>query len=522
MSERVAQLAQALGAEGVRALFGITGSGLSLALITALERLGVPFYATAHEGSAAIMAGAFARRSGTLGCAISIKGPGFANMLGGLLVDFYEQLPVLSVAEAFGPSVPGSRMHKRLDHEAAGRAFTKAYATLGDPRGTVAALAGIARAEIPGPVHLDLFDEAAGVLHERITPDPAADGSERVWSELRARLARSQRPVVIAGALAARRAWGAGLAGLRVPVFTTLAAKGVLDETAPFAAGVFTGDGRDLSPEARILPEADLVVGLGLRNAEVLSAKPFPCDLAIVDVVGDNAAGGFAPALFSRAAGDQPFGDVFDALSGKEWGRERVAEATTGMGLLLAGDEWLPGVLYRHLERELPAIGCLVVDTGYFCTVAEHAWRARSAASFLCSANGRSMGTALPSAIAAALADRSAPTVCVMGDGGAMYVADLRIAVAEALPVLFLLLSDGRYGSVADATSVVDASRRATTIARPSWFRAVEGLDCPAEQVKDEAAFVTALRRWDWRRGPLFLEAPFDPERYATMLKGVR
>src|SRR4029450_6566170 len=146
------------------------------------------------------MAGALARRSGTLGCAISIKGPGFANMLGGLLVDFYEQLPVLSVAEAFGPSVAASRMHKRLDHETAGRAFTKAYATLGDPRGTVATLAGIARAEIPGPVHLDLFDEAAGVLHERITPDPAADGSERGWYELPARRPRYTPSVGLSGA----------------------------------------------------------------------------------------------------------------------------------------------------------------------------------------------------------------------------------------------------------------------------------------------------------------------------------
>jgi len=33
---------------------------------------------------------------------------------------------VLSVAEAFGPAVAASRMHKRLDHESAGRAFTKA------------------------------------------------------------------------------------------------------------------------------------------------------------------------------------------------------------------------------------------------------------------------------------------------------------------------------------------------------------------------------------------------------------
>jgi acetolactate synthase-1/2/3 large subunit len=522
MSERVAELAQALGAEGVRALFGIPGSGLSLALITALERLGVPFYPTAHESSAAIMAGAFARRSGTLGCAVSIKGPGFANMLGGLLVDSYEQLPVLSMAEAFGPSVAASRMHKRLDHETAGRAFTKAYATLGDPRSTVARLAGIARAEIPGPVHLDLFDEDAGAIRERITSDPPAAASEGAWAELRARLVRARRPAVIAGALAARRAWGSRLAEVRVPVFTTLAAKGVLDETTPFAAGVFTGDGRELSPEAKILPEADLVVGLGLRNGEVLNARPFRCDLAIVDEIGDRAAAGFAPACICRSEGDGPFADVFDALSGKEWGRAHIAETTAAVRLHLAGDEWLPGALYRRLEGELPAIGCLVVDTGYFCTVAEHVWRARSAAAFLCSANGRSMGTALPSAIAAALADRTAPTVCVMGDGGAMYVADLRVAVAEALPVLFLLLSDGRFGSVAHATSVVGAGRRATTIARPSWFRAVEALECPAVQVKDEAAFVTAVRRWNWRHGPLYIEAPFDPERYATMISGVR
>jgi hypothetical protein len=43
-----------------------------------------------------------------------------------------------------------------------------------------------------------------------------------------------------------------------------------------------------------------------------------------------------------------------------------------------------------------------------------------------------------------------------------------------------------------------------------------------AEQVKDEAASVSALRRWDWRRGALFLEAVFDAERCATMLTGVR
>src|SRR5262249_7540137 len=161
-------------------------------------------------------------------------------------------------------------------------------------------------------------------------PDPAADDSDRALSELGAQVARSERPVVIAGSLAVRRPWGRRLATLRVPVFTTLAAKGVLDETTPFAAGVFTGDGRARSPEAIILAEADLVVGLGLRNLEVLSVKPFPCALAVVDVVGGPLADGFAPSALCRTSGDDAFDDILDALSVKEWGVERLAKATAG------------------------------------------------------------------------------------------------------------------------------------------------------------------------------------------------
>src|SRR5262245_10387996 len=110
----VQEMAVTLFSEGVRSCFGVTGSGLSWRLATALESCGVPYHAVGHEAAAAIMAGAFARQSGTLGCSLSIKGPGLANMIGGMLSNRYEQLPVLSISEAYDPAQPSSRMHKRL------------------------------------------------------------------------------------------------------------------------------------------------------------------------------------------------------------------------------------------------------------------------------------------------------------------------------------------------------------------------------------------------------------------------
>ncbi|HYS17510.1 MAG TPA: thiamine pyrophosphate-binding protein [Candidatus Binatia bacterium] len=520
MSGRIAELADALVTEGVRAIFGIPGSGLSLDLIAALERRDVPFYATCHEGAAAIMAGAFGRRTRTLGCSISIKGPGLANMLGGVLVNRYEQRPTLSVAEAFGTATPLSRQHKRLDHALAVAPYTKAYAALGDPGATMSALATTARAEIPGPVHLDLDADAAPSSPPPVAGSPPP--GEGAWAELERRVTRSERPAVIAGSLATRRPWGARLAALRIPVFTTFAAKGVIDETLRFAAGVFTGDGQALSPEARVLAEADLVVGLGLRNLEVLNARPLPCPVAIFDVVGGPTGDGFEPIARGPARDDADFGRLLDTLGGKAWGEDVVTDATRRVRARLTDNEWLPGALYLALEQALPDVGCFVVDTGYFCTVAEHVWRARSAEAFVASANGRSMGAGWPSAIGVALADRSRPTVCAVGDGGiATYFADLKLAIAERLPVLFLLLSDGRFGSVGGPAAARGVSSRATTVARPSWFKAVEMLGCPAEPVGDVGAFVTALKRWDCA-GPLFIEAVFDAALYAGMIDGVR
>lgn len=523
MNERILHLADVLFQHGVRALFGVAGSGLSWQLITAMEQRGIPYWGVAHEAAGAIMAGAYGRQTGSLGCAISIKGPGLANMFPGIVSNHYEQMATLSISEAYGPSSSRARMHKRLDHRGVLAGVVKAYVDLGDPAWTIARLAETAKSEIPGPVHLDLTPEE-GARSELFghesgeSADPAP-----VWDRLQRLIERSAKPAVLVGSLTTRSEWGPRLATLSVPIFATVAAKGVVDETRPYAAGIFTGDGKRLAPESVILKEADCIVGLGLRNLEILTPRPFSVPLVLLDAAADpRLTLGFNATETLLSAKSLHFETVLELLRGKGWGEELVAKSQASLRSALGAASWLPARLFAALETALPGARCLVLDTGLFCTVAEHLWRVSKPAEFLASANGRYMGTGLPMALGAALADRSRPTVCVVGDGGVRpYLAEFNLAIEEKLPLLLVLMSDGRYGSLAAAPSAAGLTSRAITLPRPSWRAAIGAMGCEAASVKTVDELTNCLRGWR-REGPLFLETRFDPDAYAAMTADLR
>jgi acetolactate synthase-1/2/3 large subunit len=516
-------VAAALLGAGVRAAFGVPGSGASLALLSAFEERGAPTAGVAHEAAAVLMAGGFFRASASPACAVSIKGPGVGNLLPGLLAARYEQWPILSASECYGGS-ERVRMHKRLDHAAALAPMVKCYATLGgDPAEVTARLIRCAGGEVPGPAHLDLASDGGGFVEAR-PPARAKQHPPQQLDRIRRSVDAAKRPVVIAGSLAARQAWGARLASLRIPVLTTVAAKGVVDEQTAWAAGVFTGAGGADAPERAVLAEADLVVGLGLRALEVLDVVPFGRPCVVLDAAADEHANAWEPDAVLSSATRAQFEELLDALAAREWGAPLVREVCASLRGRLARPAWLPGALFAELEDVFRARGTLVVDTGLFCTVAEHVYRAATPQAFLASANGRYMGTALPMALGAALARPDRPVVCTVGDGGLPpYLAELRLAIERRLPLLLLLLSDGGYASVASAISDASAaSQKLLRVGRPSWLAAVDGMGCAARQAAGLDEFASVVRGWRPDSGPLFLEARFDPEAYRTMTRGVR
>jgi acetolactate synthase I/II/III large subunit len=304
-------------------------------------------------------------------------------------------------------------------------------------------------------------------------------------------------------------------------VFTTATARGVLDEQSANSLGVYTGDGKQLAAEFHAFADCDLVVGLGLRNLEVLSTKGFGRPLILIDETDPQLTDGFGADVFWQTARGEDYQDVLSSLAARPWGRDLVEFSRARITAGLADDAWLPRSCFECLN-ELQFEYNAVVDTGSFCTIAEHCWYASPSRRFFGSSIGRFMGGSIPTAIGVATADAPKPVICIAGDGGIrMYIADFRIAAKEKLPLCLILMSDGRYGSVACTDSSGKMSRSAISVAGVSWSAAVEGMGCLVANVQSEDAFARAMAAWN-RAEPLFVECQFPVEAYASMIRNLR
>jgi acetolactate synthase-1/2/3 large subunit len=308
---------------------------------------------------------------------------------------------------------------------------------------------------------------------------------------------------------------------LSLPIFTAAAAKGTVNESLPCAAGVFTGAGGPLAPERHILPQADLIVAIGLRHNEVLSVKPFHCSSVQIDPLGENQSFGFK--FDSTIAGTPPQVEaLFNLLSEKQWGIELIEKTGQKLRKKLFAPSFLPANVYRCVERFFQNEIRLVLDTGNFCTIAEHAWAVRRPDLYLACGQGRYMGVSIPLGVGAAIHDPTIPTVVFTGDGGmGMFVAEIKLAVQDHLPLLIVLLTDSHLGTVRAGSLRKGLTQHPAVVTQASWVKAIAGFGLPAVRAEKIDQIEKYLSDWD-QRGPLFMEIPFDADEYQHMTDGIR
>ncbi len=505
---------------GITHAFGVTGSGPSLELITELERRGVVYTPVAHEASAVLMAGAVSREGKTKAVAITIKGPGFANAISGILSNHYENRPALVVSEAFGPFFPNDRMHKRMDQKKSVETFVKGYSSVDIDGENVKALLEAAETEVPGPICLELY----AVPGERATFEMMGSRYSSI-QEIGESLKTQEfiKPAIVLGSLATRKLRHVDFSALKIPVVTTAAAKGAIDETSPYSAGVITGEIKELSPEEAILKHADLIIAFGLRNTEVVSARKFSAPLIAIDVVRDRFADGFDPQMYIVTEDISSLAkEIIALLAEKKWGQDIITQWKKTVVDELFSHPWMPAPLFTLIQAIIPD-AALVLDTGLFCTVAETLWKAKTPSHFIGSSNGRFMGTSIPTAIGLSIANPEKEIVCVMGDGGIRpYLAEMRIAVEKNLPILFVLMSDEGYGSIASVGVLKNLSRNAFEIKESEWWRVVGAMDMRSARVDTLDEAVKMISMWKQNKTPMFIEAHFEPEAYRRMTEKLR
>jgi len=513
------QFAADFSTTGGRLAFGITGSGPSLSLIDALERSGATFVTTGHESTAALMAGACARLAGNPALALSIKGPGFMNMLPGLLCNAYEGLPSISLAESYPQGDSGARCHKWLDHRAVGGEFLKQQRFFDPGEDFLGQCWTSAREEFPGPLHIDLGagENAAPVPCEEALTHPG-------FEQLSDKIERSSRPLLIVGSLGLRAPWGGDLQDLDIPVFTTPAGKGLLDESLAMAAGVFTGAGKPDTPEKSLLPEADLLIMLGVRAGEILNPEFDRPETLQIDTI-PATSGRLFPA---RSLGEQQIlsdaqiGELVGLLKQKHWGEDLIDAARRQLDAVADQYGWSPIVAMRMLQTTLPG-ATHILDTGNFTVLGEHFLQARTPGSLLGTPNGRYMGAGLGYALGASFALPDTPVILWIGDGGIRsLIGELALAAEHNRKLLVMVMKDGYFGSIRGSAISNHLTQNPVNLSDRSLLRIGEALGLNTLTVSNESQLQSALD--GWRQNPVttLCECVLEPDRYIELTAQLR
>jgi acetolactate synthase-1/2/3 large subunit len=535
---------------GVDTVFGIPGKQ-TLPLNRALADRDARFVVARHETAVPHQAWGYAETSepGAIAATCVVPGPGDTNAMNGLKNALNDCVPLLHLAVETERSVRGGDGIHETPPETYDT-VVKENVLVDSPAGAVPAVAEAirtAREHPQGPVRVGIPKDvlagrtpqpAVGDRDVSPPPSPPAD-AVRDAADL---LAAADAPVVLAGGGVRRSGASDALQAVAesfdAPVATTYKGKGTLPETHPLSAGVLCGGA---SAELRdLLAGADvgLVVGSDLDAVATASwSVSMPETLIHVTLDGDDVGFGYETDLgvvadadrFLRAldeeidgeAGVGAAGERDDARdrSGAERAesvraadRERFAALSEDRG----PDDPLRSVAVLSAIRDAVSEEAVVAaDAGGFRLWTLVSFPASGPRSYVNPGSWATMGTGLPSAIGAKLANPDRDVVAVTGDGGLMMcVHELHTLAAEGIDVTVVALNNDDYAIISEE------AERSYDFPEGSYGWAETGLDLvavasgmglPAERVRERDAVGDAVERARERDGPALVEVVTDP-----------
>lgn len=531
-----------LAAQGVPAVFELTG-GMITHLLDSLHRQGeVAIVSVHHEQAAAFAAEGAARMTGVPGIAMATSGPGATNLLTGIGSCYFDSVPAVFITgqvnthELRGDSGVRQAGFQETDIVAVASPLTKAAWQVANAEDIPEAMRRafhIALEGRPGPVLLDIpMDVQRQEVRERpgVIPLPGRTPPGDI-SEVLEMLARAERPLLLAGG--GVRTAGAAAAvrqmaeRLSIPVACTLMAVDVLPAGHPLRVGFIGTYGNRWANLA--LRDADCLVTLGARldvRQTGADTDTFAAGKAIIRVDIDPAQRGWRVAehltvcadvgLFAAAVLDasaeaaRPRRDGW--LATVEAHRAANPEAAELIGI--AGVD--PATLMRALSLHAAEALAFVVDVGQNQMWAAQSLALREGQRFLTSGGMGAMGFALPAAIGVATAVPDRPVVVVTGDGGIQInLQEFETIVRLGLPVKTVVVDNRCLGMVRQFQDELFESRYQSTVwgyGTPEFVAVAEAFGMSARKASTNAEVETGLAWLFADASPALLHVEVDTD----------
>lgn len=536
-----------LRAQGVKQVMALTGGAImeGMDALQEAEHLEMSIFQT--EPGAAWAAMGYARATGKVGVCVVTSGPAATNTITAIADAYRDNVPLVVVTGQVPTFARNTDAFQETDITAIAAPTIKKVYYVSRPEempDVVREAFQLAREGRPGPVLIDLTKDAQQSLVDlnayrvdlepvrSTVPDKMFDETLNAeLDEVVAYLSAAQRPVIIAGyglvLASAERELEKLLEVVSSPAVYTIPGKPAIATSHPCNYGLLGMHGFYVANW--IVHHADLVVSLGSRYDD--------------RITGDTAR--FAPQAKRLIHFDIDPAQIRKVLPERKLGI--VGNLKTTLGALrrrltstLDYPDWRQAI--AEVEKEYPstytrrpelvqaqhvmqqlneAVGqrvavdpCRVI---YTTEVGDHQmWAGQYLAmepgwQFMTSGGQGAMGSGLPMAIGAQMADPDALVICVAGDGSLRFSeAELETICEENLAVKVLVLNNDGYGIVrmwnhrfyqGRETGVVKRSKNWTLLAQGNGFDAAF-----VDRVCKPGDVKPALQRALSHRGPHFIE----------------
>ena len=526
---------------GVFAIFGHGNvAGLGEALFAAREAL--PTYRPHNEQAMAHAAIAYAKasmRRRMMACTTSI-GPGATNMITAAAVAHVNRLPVLflpgdifanrrpdpvlqQVEDFADPTVsandcfrPVSRYWDRIGRpEQLITSLPKAMDVLTDP-----ALCGPVTLALPQDVQSEAMDYPEAFFRPRMRVMRRIGADEAELSAAAERLARAERPLIVAGGgvhySLATETLAAFAERHAIPVAETQAGKGALAWDHPCAAGAIGVTGS--SAANTLAAEADVVLAVGTRLTDFTTASRTlfadpglgliqlnvqPHDAvkhAGLPVVGDAMRG--LDALDAKL-GDWRASEAWGARAREliaAW-NQVVARATAPTDAPLPTDAQVLGAANRAAGTN----GVVVCAAGGLPGELHKLWRAPRPGGYHLEYGYSCMGYEIAGGLGVKMADPDREVFVLLGDGSYLMMnSEIATSVLLGMKLVIVVLDNHGYGCIERLQAACGGASFNNLLATSSGAGEVPGIDfaahamslgAGAEKVSGIAGLEAALAR---------------------------
>lgn len=527
--------AVSLKRNGVRYVFGMPGGGSSIDLIEACRAEKIQFVLVQHETTAALMAIVCGELTESCGVCISIMGTGAINLAGGATYAFLERHPLLCVTETYSSSQSPLISMQKIDHGATFKPYCKDVITLGldNPGKQIDDAIKLAKEERPGPVHVDYphtVESSSSEMKLNLVIKPCKTPIGDLVA-IAKKINLSEKPLIIAGPAILRQHAKNNLLHLvgkiGCAVMVTSKARGVIPEDHPLYAGVISGVYDKNTLEGRMVNKSDLILGIGLDRAELLSPWKHQQPLLMLDAVSISKDESVGTPMFT-AWGHLP--KLLDSLSNiiiqrQTWQINELQNFwIQAMSELEADNTSLNATnVLVHARKMSPRNSIITTEAGIYGRVNLYAWQVYEENTYFDSSGANTMGYSIPAALATTLLRPDQKTICLVGDGGfLMRAGELETASRLKLAPIIIIFDDAGLGMIRIKQKSKKYARQGVDLKQTDFVHLTESFNGIGRKVSNlkqfDKAFADALKSDQLH----VIDVRLDADVYASHIKPIR